>query len=265
MDALLKIAELAERSGVTIATLKHYLREGLIAPVKKTGRTMSWYDERTVARVRVIKELQQRQFLPLELIKRTLASESEPDELAAANAIAGVLAKHRGDRRLTWAELVERGVEPRELDWLETAQLAVPDPVDHTYSGDDLALLQTLGAARKAGISPVMLPFDILREYLAALRRLVEVELQMFRAGVLGRADGAAVPELTAAATELSERLVVLLRRKLLLPTLHRVIEEDRHDPVDHRPAAPGRVRNAKRQPRATPRRTTVRNQRRRA
>jgi hypothetical protein len=108
-----------------------------------------------------------------------------------------------------------------------------------------------------------MLPFEILREYLAALRRLVEVELQMFRAGVLKRAEGADVPELTTAAAELSERLVVLLRRKLLLPTLHRVIEEDRDEQVDHRPAALGRVRNARRQPLAKPGRAVAKRPRR--
>ena len=242
---MLKIAELAERSGVSIATLKHYLREGLIAPAKKTGRTMSYYDEGTVARVRAIKELQQRQFLPLDLIKRTLAADSAPDELAAANAIAGVLAKHRGTQALTRAELITRGADERELDWLAAADLAVP--VDGVYRGDDLAVLQTLGAARKAGISPTMLPFEILREYLAALRRLVEVELQMFRAGVLARAESSELPALTTAATELSERLVMLLRRKLLLPTLQRIVEEEeRHEP-DHRHAVPGRVRVAKR------------------
>lgn len=245
---MLKIAELAERSGVPIATLKHYLREGLIAPAKKTGRTMSWYDEATVARVRTIKELQHRQFLPLDLIKQTLATSSAPDELAAASAIAGVLAKHRGERSLTRAELIERGVDPRELAWLEAAQLVEPSGADQRFAGDDLALLQTLGAARKAGISPAMLPFEILGEYLEALRRLVKVELQMFRAGVLGRAEGARVPALTTAATELSERLVVLLRRKLLLPTLTRATEEARRE-EDHRPVATRRVRVTARKP----------------
>jgi DNA-binding transcriptional MerR regulator len=263
VQPLLKIAELAERSGVSIATLKHYLREGLIKPVKKTGRTMSWYDARTVGRVRTIKELQQRQFLPLDLIKRTLAADAAPDELAAATAIAGVLAKHRGARGLTRAVLIERGAVPAELDWLAAAQLATPSGPDQTYTGDDLALLQTLGAARKAGISPVMLPFEILRDYLAALRRLVEVELQMFRAGVLARAEPAALPALTTASTELSERLVVLLRRKLLLPTLHRLVEEERHEP-DHRHAGARNVRRVrvvqpKRPPGHKPRRTARR------
>ena len=241
---MLRIAELAERSGVSIATLKHYLREGLIAPAKKTGRTMSYYDEGTVGRVRAIRELQERQFLPLDLIKRTLATDSAPDELAAANAIAAVLAKHRGAQALTRAELLSRGVDERELDWLASAGLAVP--VEGQHSGDDLAVLQTLGAARKAGISPTMLPFEILSAYLTALRKLVEIELQMFRAGVLARASSSELPGLTTAATELSERLVVLLRRKLLLPTLERIVEEERHEPK-HRAAVSGRVRVAKR------------------
>jgi len=237
--SLLKIGELAKRAGVTVATLKHYLREGLIRPTRKTGRTMSWYAPALVARVRAIKELQRRQFLPLDVIKRAIASDHHaPDDQAAAAAIAGVLAKHRGTRTRTRAELVEHhGANVQELDWLAAAGLAVPTGADQHYQGDDLALLSTLGAARRAGISPTMLPFAILNDYLAALRALVEVELRMFRAGVLERVEGADVAELTAAATELSERLVVLLRRKLLLPTLHAMTQEDPRAPSDARHA----------------------------
>src|SRR5437868_6456142 len=83
-----RTAQLAKRSGVPVATLKHYLREGLIAPTKKSGRTMSWYAPSLVSRVKAIKELQQRQFLPLDVIRDALAKEgSAPDELAAAGAI----------------------------------------------------------------------------------------------------------------------------------------------------------------------------------
>ena len=70
-----------------------------------------------------------------------------------------------------------------------------------------------------------MLPFPILGEYLAAIRTLVDIELRLFRAGVLGKARGRELARLTTAATRLSERLVVVLRRKLLLPTLQRLTE----------------------------------------
>lgn len=225
---LIKIGELARRSGVPIATLKHYLREGLIAPARKTGRTMQYYDASLATTIRSIKDLQRDQRLPLHVIKETVAAGTAPiasDDLAAAEAIANVLAKHGGDRTRTRDELIARGVSPRQLEWLAQAGLAVPD-ADGTYRGDDLAILATLGDARASGITPKMLPFEILGEYLVALRALVDVELRMFRAGVLAHATPSQVGPLADAATRLSERLVVLLRRKLIVPTLHALSEE---------------------------------------
>jgi DNA-binding transcriptional MerR regulator len=236
---LVKIGELARRSGVPIATIKYYLREELIAPTRKSGRTMSWYDAALVTRIRAIKELQRRQFLPLEVIREAMKRDSDaPDELAAAAAIAKVLARHGGARSSSRDEVIARnGATAGELDWLAKVGLAVPSGADLRYRGDDLALLSILGEARKAGITADMLPFGILGEYLAAINALVAIELRMFRAGVLKRAKRDAVARLTTVATRLSERLVVLVRRKLLLPTLQRTIEEDDRDKT----RAPGR------------------------
>jgi DNA-binding transcriptional MerR regulator len=225
---LVRIGELARRSGVPVATLKHYLREGLIAPTRKSGKTMSWYDPALATKIRAIKELQRRQFLPLDLIRKTIERNAEaPDDLAAADAIAKVLARHGGKRARTREEAIARGASPQELDWLAAAGLAVPSEHDHCYRGDDLALLSTLAAARRVGLGPDLLPFEILGEYLAAMRKLVAIELRMFREGVMGTAKPNEIAKLTTAATHLSERLVVLIRRKLLLPTLQRIIAED--------------------------------------
>jgi DNA-binding transcriptional MerR regulator len=222
----LRIGELARRSGLPIATLKFYLREGLIAPAHKSGRTMAWYHPSVVERIRSIRELQERQFLPLEVIRETIErGEEAADDHAIAEAIAGVLIRRGGKRSRTREEVLARGARPAELEWLRRAGLAVPDE-DGCYRGDDLALLSTLGAARRSGLGAEMLPFEILGDYLIALDKLVEVELRMYRAGVIGRAKPNEVAKLTKVATELSERLVVLLRRKLLLPTLRRLVEE---------------------------------------
>ena len=244
---MLRIGELARRTGVSIATLKFYLREGLIQPARKTSRTMSLYGPSAVARVRAIKELQQQRFLPLDVIRETLDRDRRaPDDLAAAEAIASVLARHGGKRSRSRDELLERGTSATELDWLAASGIAVPG-ADGRYRDDDLALLSTLGAARKAGLAAEMLPFEILADYLAAIRTLVAVELRLFRAGVIGRAGAGEIRRLTTAATKLSERLVVLLRRKLLLPTLHRMLEEDHRESSE--PVRPVRKRMRRRIP----------------
>jgi DNA-binding transcriptional MerR regulator len=235
---LLKIGELSRRSGVPIATLKFYLREGLITPARKSGRTMAWYHPSVVERIRSIRELQERQFLPLDVIRKTIDSaDAAADDHEMAEAIADVLIRRGGKRARTRDEVLARGAKPAELDWLQRAGLAVPD-ADGYYRGDDLALLSTLGTARRAGLGADLLPFDILGDYLGALNKLVEVELRMYRGGVIGRAKPTEVRKLTKAAAELSERLVVLLRRKLLLPTLHRLVDERAPKPAKRRKPA---------------------------
>src|SRR6187549_3296739 len=69
---LLKISELAERADVPVATVRHYLREGLLPEPVKTSRNMAWYPPEFVERIQLIKELQERRFMPLKAIKGLL-------------------------------------------------------------------------------------------------------------------------------------------------------------------------------------------------
>jgi DNA-binding transcriptional MerR regulator len=241
------MSELARLSGVPAATIKHYLREGLLpAPAVRTSRNMAYYDVALVPRIRRIKELQRTRFLPLRVIREILEESELPsaDDTVAA-AIARVLTTSATAETRSRAELLAAGMPEEQLDLLARLGLVTPSRPDgrrggrrgvsdgepgapgsvdsahgdERYGGDDLELLRVLAAARRAGLTPDMLPITILGDYLEALRALVAVELRLFREGVVPRA-GAELSGLTEAATVLSERLVVLLRRKLLLPTL---------------------------------------------
>ena len=69
---LLKMSELAERSGVSAGTIKHYLREGLLGEgdeIVRTSRNMAYYPPEYVERIRLIKRLQEDRFMPLRVIK----------------------------------------------------------------------------------------------------------------------------------------------------------------------------------------------------
>src|SRR5919201_5583310 len=83
-DGLLKISELAERSGVPVATVRHYVREGLLPEPVKTSRNMAYYPPEFVERIRVIKQLQEERFMPLRLIRDLLdRQDAEPERLRA--------------------------------------------------------------------------------------------------------------------------------------------------------------------------------------
>lgn len=228
---LVKMSVLARRSATPASTIKHYIREGLLPGPVKQSRNMAYYDARMVHRLAMIKELQATRFLPLSRIKELLDGEPEVgNDLMAAHAISRALTRMESEETRTRSQLLAAGMPAAQLDWLIGTRLLTPDAAgegtEQVFSGDDLAILQTLGAARRAGITVEMLPFEILQTYLQAVRNLVRAELAMFRKGVIPQA-GENVEELTEIAAQLSERLVVLLRRKLLLPTLSELVSEE--------------------------------------
>ena len=80
-NGLLKISELADQSGVPVATIRHYLREGLLPEPVKTSRNMAYYPPEFVDRIKLIKRLQEERFLPLKAIKTVL--DEDPDRAEA--------------------------------------------------------------------------------------------------------------------------------------------------------------------------------------
>ena len=219
---LVKMSALARRSGVPAATIKHYLREGLLpSPVNKSSRNMALYDVRVVDRIRAIKELQRTRFLPLKVIKGVLDGIQPDTDGETARAIQRVLEEMAPMEARTRKQILDAGVPVIELDFFKSIGLLEPETIngEEVFVGDDLQLLRVLGESRKAGITPEMLPPSILEPYARAIRELVRTELQLFRDGVLPRASGNH-KELAEVATKLSEQLVVVLRRKMIVPLL---------------------------------------------
>jgi len=109
---LLKMSKLAEQSGVPAATIKHYLREGLLPePVERTGRTMAYYGPETVERLRVIKRLQSVRFLPLKVIREVLDDvDDTSDEIKITRSVTNVLNRMQSEDSITRSKLLEAGV-----------------------------------------------------------------------------------------------------------------------------------------------------------
>src|SRR3989304_5771469 len=69
---LMRIGELVEATGVSAQTIHYYLREGLLKPPTKTAPNMAYYRPEYVDDIRLIKELQEKRYLPLSVIKLVL-------------------------------------------------------------------------------------------------------------------------------------------------------------------------------------------------
>lgn len=83
----MRMAELALRSGVSRETIHFYLREGLLPRPRKAGRTVAYYDEEHLSRLKLIRTLREEKYLPLAVIRRLLdapaAAERDVDTLAS--------------------------------------------------------------------------------------------------------------------------------------------------------------------------------------
>jgi len=76
----MRMAELSARSGVARETIHYYLREGLLPRPRKGGRTVAYYDEEHLERLRLIRRLREEKYLPLAVIRRMLDSHTASAE-----------------------------------------------------------------------------------------------------------------------------------------------------------------------------------------
>src|SRR3954453_4409025 len=137
-NGLLKISELAERSDVSVGTIKHYLREGLLPEPVKTSRNMAYYPEDFVERIRLIKQLQEERFMPLRLMKSML--DEEPERARALIELEDRILEHalKGEEqsRVPAADVRRRYDVPQEvLDRLGGLGVLTPSSAGHSAAG----------------------------------------------------------------------------------------------------------------------------------
>lgn len=122
---LLKISEVAEASDTNLTTVKYYVREGLIRPVKKTSPNMAYYAPEAVEQVRLIRRLQGERFYPLSVIRRLLQQE-DPGEAELLHAISKADQDDYYDLIPLTQAITAAGLEEDTARLLEEAGLLVP-------------------------------------------------------------------------------------------------------------------------------------------
>jgi DNA-binding transcriptional MerR regulator len=226
-DGLLKMSELAEASGVSAGTIKHYLREGLLGDgegVVRTSRNMAYYPPTYVERIQLIKRLQEERFMPLRLIRKVL--DEDPAHAQALvdledRIIEGALA--RGDApRTSRAELDRRyGVPDDALARLTELGILTPD--EDGYDRDDVAIVESLSRFRAGGYDEALgfTVYETLR-YRDALQPLVQEEVSTILGRLAGEVETERAVEIIVSGTEPLRELIGAMHSKMIRAELRR-------------------------------------------
>jgi DNA-binding transcriptional MerR regulator len=225
---LLKMSELAERSGVSPGTIRYYLREGLLGEgedIVRTSRNMAYYPPEYVQRIELIKRLQQQRFMPLRVIKGAL--EEDPERVRALveledrileRALIGAEAR----QRVSMKAVRERYEVPRNV--LERlAEIGVLTPSRAGYDADDVKIIEAIANFRAGGYDEALgfTVYDTLR-YRDALGPLVKEEVRALLDRLAGEVEVDRAVEIVAAGREPLRELLGAVHSKLLLAELRR-------------------------------------------
>ncbi len=212
-DGLLKMGELAARSGVSAGTIKHYLREGLLGDgegIVRTSRNMAYYPPDFVERIRLIKRLQEERHLPLRVIREQILERA--------------LAQGEG-ARVPAAE-VRRRYEVPQVVLGRLAELGVLSPTRAGHDADDLKIIEAIARFRAGGYDEALgfTVYDTLR-YREALAPLVEEEVRTLLDRLAGEVSVDRAAEIIASGAAPLRELIGAMHSKLLLAELRRQLE----------------------------------------
>jgi DNA-binding transcriptional MerR regulator len=223
---LLKMSELAERSGVSAGTIRYYLREGLLGghgDVLRTSRNMAYYPPEYVERIVLIKRLQEERFMPLRVIRSALAE--APERVRALieledRILERALISAEDTGRVSRKLVQERYSVPRNV-LARLADIGVLTPNQRGYDRDDVKIIEAIANFRAGGYDEALgfTVYDTLR-YRKALEPLVEEEVQALLERLAGEVEVERALEIVAAGAEPLRELIGAMHSKLLLAAL---------------------------------------------
>jgi DNA-binding transcriptional MerR regulator len=222
-NGLLKMRELAQASGVSPGTIKHYLREGLLPEPVRTSRNMAYYPPEFVDRIRLIKQLQEERFMPLKAIRGVLDDDPERarrlvelEDRVLERALEGE------GSRMSATEVRRRYDMPKEV--LERlAELGVVSPSSRGYNASDVRIVEAISRFRASGYDERIgfTVYDTLL-YKRALDELVKEEVHVLMDRLAGEMDPDKAADLIESGAGPLHELIGALHAKALVAELER-------------------------------------------
>ncbi|MFE0513163.1 MerR family transcriptional regulator [Streptomyces sp. NPDC058964] len=205
----MRLAELSERSGVSTATIKYYLREGLLPPGRQVNATTAEYDEEHLRRLRLVRAMIQVGRVPVATVREVLGHVDD-DSLGRTIRLGAAL----------WA-LPQVSEPDTEDEFVQAAHRETEELLD-TLGWSNAKLLTTISPAYRSLVVAVAafrrLGYDWDSELLVSYARL------MHQAAVL---DLDFVERHTSEAEKIETALLGAILTEPMLQALHRLAQEE--------------------------------------
>lgn len=219
--------DLEQATGVGREAIRFYIREGLLPEPERPAKNVAYYDASFVEKIRFIKELQEKRYLPLHVIRRIVANDGEPTaaEVEALLELDGKLFPSVKEApRLEPVEIGEAarrsGVPLDEVHVVAgTGAITLTERDGQEWiEGSGLELLDLWGQLRASGFTPEQgfAPEDI-GLYVDMVEWLAREELRLFTRGVAGRVKGADAVAMAEQGIDVLNKILGLLRKNTLL------------------------------------------------
>jgi DNA-binding transcriptional MerR regulator len=185
-----RMKDLCEQTELDRQTIHFYISKGLVPEGHKTSANMAYYGDEHLDRLRLVLELKNQRFLPLDAIHAVIHGDEAmftPDQrrllVEVKDRVADVLhsSRNSGATVAVAPLLAKLSVSRKDLRELETLGLLATVKIRGAQHipADDVWVLEIWGGLRDAGFSDT-LGFGIadLKPYVEAITKLFEIEVR---------------------------------------------------------------------------------------
>jgi len=222
-----KISELERITGVPQSTIRYYVKEGLLPQPTKVNKSMSYYDESCVERIALVRELQEKRYYPLSVIKNIINRMNNGIALPSLLTLEDAIFRPRteGDQRLMSRQefLAVTGIDKALLDTAERLKILVPynQGAAKPYNQEDVLFAKSLMRGDKElGIDIRDMTF-----YIDHGQKIVEEELKLRKKIVAGKSKNENL-KITVTLSEQADELRGYILRRLFQSRVKEMMEK---------------------------------------
>lgn len=209
-------------AGVTKATVHHYLKMGLLPKVIRKNRRMVYYHPSSVERILQIKELQEKRFLPLKIIKRVIAKDG------FSNVDSLILEEFSKKKKYTISEMKEKsGVSETLIKRL--VKIGLLSPKNGIFSEEDLKILSLVARMRERGINETNgFQLEALKMFVTFMKSLIDKEFMVFNRRTFGKLPAEKIADMGKTAVLFVSEMLSPLHYRMIMDKLEKMENKNR-------------------------------------